>query len=278
MLRDNILINDNVLHTSHSTGVQKVISCLSTCVFPDRIDPPLREDKIHLGPPHHSNFGYAHAKRLVDVANHAYKEQYGCNFTAAIPTNVYGPHDNYTPEDSHVIPGLIHKCYLAKKNGTPFVVAGSGKPLRQFVFSYDLAKMFIWQLREYNDVEPIIFSVGEDDDVSIRYVAEQIVLAFDFQGEVRFDTTKSDGQYRKPASNEKLIRLMRETSQDNEEFKFTPFEQGLKESVDWFIENYHQARTGQVTVNKMAMTSGDHVATKAVVTRDIQIANGTASL
>jgi GDP-L-fucose synthase len=94
MLRDNILINDNVLHTSYLTGVEKVISCLSTCVFPDGIEPPLREDKIHLGPPHHSNFGYAHAKRLVDVANRAYKDQYGCNFTAAIPTNIYGPNDN----------------------------------------------------------------------------------------------------------------------------------------------------------------------------------------
>jgi GDP-L-fucose synthase len=94
MLRDNILINDNVLHTSYLSGVQKVISCLSTCVFPDGIEPPLREDKIHLGPPHDSNFGYAHAKRLVDVANRAYKAQYGLDYTAAIPTNIYGPHDN----------------------------------------------------------------------------------------------------------------------------------------------------------------------------------------
>ena len=94
MLRDNININDNVLHTSHVTGVRKVVSCLSTCVFPDGIEPPLREDKIHLGPPHESNFGYAHAKRLVDIANHAYKEEFGSNFTAAIPTNIYGPYDN----------------------------------------------------------------------------------------------------------------------------------------------------------------------------------------
>jgi hypothetical protein len=92
----------------------------------------------------------------------------------------------------------------------------------------------------------------------------------------QFDTTKSDGQYRKPVSNERLMRLMHQSSQDNEEFKFTPFAEGLKESVDWFIENYHQARTGQVTVNDMTMTSRDHVATKAVVTRDI--ASGIASL
>jgi GDP-L-fucose synthase len=94
MLRDNIHINDNVLHMSYATGVQKVVSSLSTCVFPDGIEPPLREEKIHLGPPRNSNFGYAYAKRLVDVANRAYKDGFGCNFTAAIPTNIYGPHDN----------------------------------------------------------------------------------------------------------------------------------------------------------------------------------------
>ena len=199
----------------------------------------------------------------------------------------------------HFEPLLLIVSALDIENNTPFVVAGSGKPLRQFVYSHDLAKMFIWQLREYNDVEPIIFSVSEDEDVSIRYVAEQIVKAFDFKGEVRvgpldayinrlyqltngsaqFDTSKSDGQYRKPASNEKLIRLMRETSNDNEEFKFTPFEQGLKESVDWFIENYHQARTGYVPAPANgATTNTKHFCMTKVVPREINIANGTASL
>jgi len=108
-LRDNILINDNVLHASCQDKVRKMVSCLSTCVFPDKVEYPLDENKIHIGPPHHSNFGYAHAKRLVDVQNQyvtqklfaclsewnsAYKEEFGCNFTSAIPTNVFGPHDN----------------------------------------------------------------------------------------------------------------------------------------------------------------------------------------
>lgn len=110
-LRDNLLINDNVLHTSYLFKVQKVVSCLSTCVFPDKVTYPLDETKIHLGPPHPSNFGYSHSKRTVDIINRcacyqlisiynlivycrAYKEQYGCNFTSAIPTNVFGPHDN----------------------------------------------------------------------------------------------------------------------------------------------------------------------------------------
>jgi len=237
-LRDNILINDNVLHTAYEHKAQKVVSCLSTCVFPDKVEYPLDETKIHSGLPHESNFGYAHAKRLVDVQNHAYKEQYGCNFTSAIPTNVFGPHDNFDLEDSHVIPGLIHKCYLAKQNGTPFVVSGTGKPLRQFIYSYDLAKLFIWMLREYDDVEPVILSVGEDDEVSIKEVADAIVKAVGFEGNYTFDTTRADGQFRKPASNKKLLKLMGG-------FRFTPFDQALDETVQWFLTNYHNARTGK---------------------------------
>ncbi|KAJ8522417.1 hypothetical protein ONZ45_g1004 [Pleurotus djamor] len=237
-LRDNVLMNDNVLHTACERKTEKVISCLSTCVFPDKVEYPLDETKIHSGPPHESNFGYAHAKRLVDVQNHAYKEEFGCNFTSAIPTNVFGPHDNFDLEGAHVIPALIHKCYLAKKNNTPFIVAGTGKPLRQFIYSHDLAKLFIWMLREYDDVEPVILSVGEDEEVSIKEVADAIVKAVDFQGEYSFDTTRADGQYRKPASNKKLLSLMGG-------FQFTPFNQALEDSVKWFLENYETARTGK---------------------------------
>lgn len=93
-LRDNLLINDNVLHCAYEAKVQKMVSCLSTCVFPDKISYPIDETMVHNGPPHHSNFGYAHGKRLVDVQNHAYNDQYGCNFTSCIPTNIFGPHDN----------------------------------------------------------------------------------------------------------------------------------------------------------------------------------------
>jgi len=242
LLRDNILINDNILHTAYLTSSPttptKLISCLSTCVFPDKATYPLDETKIHSGPPHESNFGYAHAKRLVDVQNHAYKEEFGCSFTSAIPTNVFGPNDNFDLEDSHVIPGLIHKCYLAKKNNTPFVVSGTGKPLRQFIYSYDLAKLFIWMLREYDDVEPVILSVGENEEVSIKEVADAIVNAVGFKGAYSFDTTRADGQFRKPASNEKLLGLIGG-------FEFTPFDQALDTTVKWFLENYHNARTGK---------------------------------
>ncbi|KAM5531369.1 hypothetical protein V8D89_014962 [Ganoderma adspersum] len=239
-LRENILINDNVLHTAHDFQVKKVISCLSTCVYPDKVEYPLDETKIHLGLPHESNFGYAHAKRLVDIQNRAYKDQYGDNFTSAIPTNVFGPHDNFDMESAHVLPALIHRCYLSKKNDNPFVVWGSGKPLRQFIYSRDLAKLFVWMLRNYDSVEPLILSVGEDEEVSIKQAADAVVKAVGFTGEYRFDTTKADGQFRKPASNKKLLTLVEGTG-----FKFTPYEQTLEETVQWFLQNYDSARTGK---------------------------------
>jgi len=140
-----------------------------------------------------------------------------------------------------VIPGLIHKFWLAKKNGTDMNVWGTGSPLRQFIYSEDLAKLFIWQLREYDDVEPVILSVGEDEEVSIKDVADAIVKAIGFEGEYTFDTTRADGQFRKPASNKKLLNLIGG-------FKFTPFEQALKGTVDWFVKNYNNARIGDVRV------------------------------
>ncbi|KAH7911496.1 hypothetical protein BJ138DRAFT_1150490 [Hygrophoropsis aurantiaca] len=237
-LRDNMLINDNVLHTAHLQKTQKVISCLSTCVFPDKVEYPLTEEKVHLGPPHNSNFGYAHAKRMVDVQNHAYKEEFGCNFTSAIPTNVFGPHDNFDLKHAHVMPALIHKCHLAGKNGTPFKVMGDGSPLRQFIYSRDLAKLFIWQLREYDDVEPVILSVDEKDEISIRSLATSIVKVMGFDGNAEFENEANDnGQDRKPASNEKLLSLI------GRDFKFTPFDIALQETVTWFRDNYANART-----------------------------------
>ncbi|ORX62412.1 epimerase-domain-containing protein [Hesseltinella vesiculosa] len=234
-LRDNSLMNDNVLECSKEAGVKKVVSCLSTCIFPDKTTYPIDETMVHDGPPHESNFGYAYAKRMIDVQNHAYHEQFGCHFTSVIPTNVFGPHDNYNLEDSHVLPGLTHKCLLAKQNNTPFVVGGTGKPLRQFIFSRDLAKLFIWVLREYQEIDPIILSVGEKDEVSIKDVADAIVKAVGFEGEYSFDTSRADGQFKKTASNEKLVKYL-------PDFEFTPFDVAVKESVEWFVANYDSCR------------------------------------
>ncbi|GAU97589.1 hypothetical protein RvY_08862 [Ramazzottius varieornatus] len=233
--RNNTLMNDNVIHTCHETGVKKVVSCLSTCIFPDKTSYPIDETMIHNGPPHSSNFGYAYAKRMIDVQNRGYNQQYGHNFTSVIPTNVFGPHDNYNLEDSHVIPGLIHKVHIAKRDGTPLTIWGTGKPLRQFIFSYDLARLMIWTLREYPEIDPIILSVDEQAEISIKEAAELVVEAMDFRGQIIYDTTKSDGQFKKTASNEKLRRYL-------PDFQFTPVKAAIKESCDWFVQNYETAR------------------------------------
>jgi len=234
--RENILINDNVMECCRLYKVRKLVSFLSTCIFPDKTAYPISERMLHDGPPHPSNEGYAYAKRLIDTMNRAYAEQYRCNFTSIVPTNIYGPHDNFSIQQGHVIPGLIHKCYLAKQRDEPFVIWGSGRPLRQFVYSRDLAELTVWTLREYNDdPTPITISVDEQDEVSIRDVALAVADAMHFKGEIVFDDTKSDGQFKKTACNAKFRKL-------RPEYQFTPIQEGIRRTVDWFVQNYDDAR------------------------------------
>ncbi|XP_071383958.1 GDP-L-fucose synthase-like isoform X2 [Centroberyx affinis] len=234
--RDNLKINDNVLQTAHEMGVTKVVSCLSSCIFPDRTTYPIDETMIHNGPPHDSNFGYSHAKRMIDVQNRAYFQQYGHRYTAVIPTNVFGPHDNFNIENGHVLSALVNKTYKAKKDGTPVNVWGSGSPRRQFIYSLDLGRLIVWVLREYNEVDPIILSVGEEEEVSIKEAVEMIAQSLDFKGKMLFDTTMSDGQMKKTASNAKLRRYL-------PNFTFTPLQEAIKMTCDWFLANYDIART-----------------------------------
>lgn len=233
--RENILINDNIMECCRIYKVKKLVSFLSTCIFPDKISYPIKETSLHEGPPHSSNEGYAYAKRLIDTMNRAYAEEYGCNFTSIIPTNIYGPHDNFSIKNGHVIPGLIHKCYIAKRDNTPFTIWGSGKPLRQFVYSRDLAELTVWVMREYHDPTPITLSVDEEEEVSIGDVAKAIVKAMKFEGEVKFDADKADGQFKKTADNSKLRKL-------RSNYKFISMEDGIQKAVDWFVENYETCR------------------------------------
>eukprot|EP00956_Cyclotella_meneghiniana_P027424 scaffold61313_cov56-Cyclotella_meneghiniana.AAC.1 len=233
--RENTLINDNIMENCRIHKVTKLVSMLSTCIFPDKTTYPIDETMLHDGPPHPSNEGYAYAKRLIDTMNRAYAEEYGCNFTSIIPTNIYGPHDNFSIENGHVIPGLIHKCYKAKKDGTPFTIWGSGTPLRQFIYSLDLAELTVWVMREYHSPDPITLSVDESAEVSIKDVALAVAKAMKFDGDVVFDTTKADGQFKKTACNKKLRSY-------RPDYKFTSMEDGIQKSVDWFVENYETAR------------------------------------
>jgi GDP-L-fucose synthase len=236
MFEKNILINTNVLKVCHEIGVKKVVSCLSTCIFPDKTTYPIDETMLHNGVPHFSNDAYAYAKRMLDVQSRAYQEQYNDNFICVIPTNIYGPYDNFNLHDSHVIPGLIHKCYLAKQKEEPFIIAGTGTPLRQFIYSEDLAILILWSVENYNDIEPIILSVPESEEKSINFVATYIAKKFNYEHNIVFDKEKPDGQFKKTANNSKLLGLIRN-------FEFTPIEEGISKTVEWFKKNYNNCRT-----------------------------------
>ena len=230
---DNLMINTNVIEAARKAGVKNLVAFLSTCVFPDKVKYPLTVDQIQLGEPHSSNYPYAYAKRMADVQIRAYREQYGINYTSIIPSNIYGPNDNFNLDHGHVMPMLIHKLYLAKKNKTDFTVWGSGKPLREFIYSKDIAKISQWVLENYEGTDPLIIS--GDEEVSIKDLVDLLVQEFNFKGNVIFDSTKPDGQYKKPSDNSKIKELM-------PNFKYTSFEKGIKETVNWFIENYEKAR------------------------------------
>ena len=226
---DNIMMNTNVIESARKHGIKKLVCFLSTCVFPDKVEYPLTESKIHLGPPHFSNDAYAYAKRMADVQIRAYKEQYGLNYKSVIPTNIYGPNDNYDIINGHVIPSLIHKCYLARENKTDFTIWGSGKPLREFIFSKDVAKLTEWVLENYEENEPIILSTS--DEISIKNVVDIIVELMNYKGNVVWDKDKPEGQYRKPSDNSKIKKYL-------PDFKFTPLYDGLKETIEYFENNY----------------------------------------
>jgi GDP-L-fucose synthase len=230
---DNIMMNTNVIESARVHGIKNLVSFLSTCIFPNQIEYPLTESKIHLGPPHFSNDAYAYAKRMADVQIRAYKEQYGLNYKSVIPTNIYGPNDNYDIVNGHVIPSLIHKCYLARENKTSFEIWGTGKPLREFIFSRDVAKLTEWVLDNYNENEPIILSTSEE--ISIKDITDVIVELMNFKGEVKWNDSKPDGQFRKPSDNSKIKHYL-------PNFKFTPLYDGLKETIEYFEKNYNVIR------------------------------------
>ena len=235
MLEHNLTINSNVLRSAHALGIKKLIACLSTCIFPDNTKYPIDESMLHLGPPHISNAAYAYAKRILEIQCKSYSLEYGYQYVCVIPTNIYGPNDNFNLTDSHVIPGLIHKCWLAHNSNSNFIISGSGKPLRQFIYSNDLANCILWVMTSYHSLDPIILAPDEQAEISIKTLVELISKECKFIGEIKFDTTKSDGQYKKTASN----KLFRTYCPD---FEFTKIEDGISQTVKWFVENYPNVR------------------------------------
>jgi GDP-L-fucose synthase len=234
---DNILINTNVIRFSHLYKVKKLVSLLSTCVYPDSqyVEYPLTEEQLHSGFPHLSNFGYSFAKRMVDIQTKAYRQQFGCNFITAIPNNLYGENDNFDLENGHVLPSLLRKIWEAKINNEPQVeIWGNGKTFREFTFSEDIAKVLLFLLENYNGEEPI--NIGNTQEYSIDEIAEIICNLLEYKGKIVCNTNKPTGQHRKPSNNEKLINL----GWDKKDY--TSLKDGLKKTCDWFKINYPNVR------------------------------------
>jgi GDP-L-fucose synthase len=221
---DNVLINTNLLIMCKEYNIKRVLSSLSTCAFPDKVKKyPFTEKDIFQGPPAETNFSYGYTKRMLHVQTMSYRKQYSLNYSTFCPSNLYGPFDHFDSESSHFIASLISKFYSAK-DGDTLTFWGTGKPLRQHLYVKDLAKLIPLLLEVHNSDIPLI--VAPDENLTIKQIvniAKQIVnkdVEIKFNGEL-------DGQYRKDGSNKELMKLV-------ENFEFTSFEKGFKETYDWY--------------------------------------------
>lgn len=239
-LVDNLRINTNVVDACSRFGVKRLISCLSTCIFPDKgITYPLTSDQLHNGLPHESNIGYAYSKRILHLAGRllAESENNCIQVINLTPTNLYGEHDNYNLTSSHVIPGLVHKTYLAKRNNKDLVVYGTGNALRQFLYVDDLSRVilnFIDLQTEECEISCIV-SPPESSEVSIKTLIETIKTTFNFTGDIVYDNNYSDGQYKKTATSSELKEYF-------PDFRFTSLEDGLQNVVQYFTNNFQALR------------------------------------
>ena len=189
---DNLMIESNVIHFAYENNVKKLLFLGSSCIYPKHSPQPIKEEFLMSGHLEPTNKPYAIAKIAGIELCKSYREQYGCNFISAMPTNLYGTNDNYHFENSHVIPALLRKVVLAKKNNDPFVtVWGSGKPRRDFLNVDDLADACFLLMRQYDESEPI--NIGSGSDISITELINIIMEEIDYNGEVKFDTSKPDG-------------------------------------------------------------------------------------
>ncbi len=219
-LYDNLMIEANIIHASFLTGVKKLLFMGSSCIYPKNAPQPLREEYLLTGLLEETNEPYAIAKIAGIKLCEAYRSQYGCNFISTMPTNLYGPNDNYDLQGSHVMPALIRKFHEAKKQGSPEVIIwGTGKPLREFMHVDDLADASVFLMQHYDEAGFI--NVGSGDEISIQDLAVLISRIVGYDGKIVQDTTKPDGTPRKRLDNSKLIALGWKAS--------IPLEQGIRE-------------------------------------------------
>ena len=195
-LYDNLMIEANVIHAAWQTGVRKLLFLGSSCIYPRMAPQPLKEDALLSGPLEYTNEPYAIAKIAGIKLCETYRDQYGCNFISAMPTNLYGPNDNYDLKNSHVLPALIRKFHEAKTAGLPEVeVWGTGSPLREFLHVDDLAEGCVFLMLHYN--ENLFVNIGSGEEISIRQLAEMVKEVVGYSGALVWDTSKPDGTPRK---------------------------------------------------------------------------------
>lgn len=193
---DNLAIQNNVIHQSYKSGVTKLMFLGSSCIYPKMAPQPIKEEYLLSGPLEPTNDAYALAKIAGIKMCQSYHKQYGCNFIAAMPTNLYGPGDNYDLNNSHVLPALLRKFHEAKINHEPSVtIWGTGTPRREFLHADDLADALYFLMMNYD--KPDFVNVGTGKDISIKELAELIQRITGFNGELKFDTSKPDGTPRK---------------------------------------------------------------------------------
>ena len=205
-LYDNLMIEANIIHASFLSGVEKLLFLGSSCIYPKNAPQPLKEEHLLTGILEPTNEPYAIAKIAGIKLCEAYRSQYGCNYISAMPTNLYGPNDNYDLQGSHVMPALIRKFHEAKKNASPEVVIwGSGKPLREFMHVDDLAEASVFLMDNYD--EQGFINVGSGDEISILDLAQLIKKIVGYNGDIIHDTSKPDGTPRKLMDNSRLTAL-----------------------------------------------------------------------
>jgi GDP-L-fucose synthase len=203
-LYDNLCIQNNLIHNAHVFGVKKLLFLGSSCIYPKLAPQPLKEEYLLSGYLEPTNEPYAIAKITGIKMCEAYRDQYGCNFISAMPTNMYGPNDNYHPENSHVLPALIRKFHEAAENNSPEVVVwGDGTPMREFLYADDLANALVYLMLNYDDKEFV--NVGYGSDVTIGELAKMIGEIVGFKGEIVFDASKPNGTPKKLMDSGRLF-------------------------------------------------------------------------
>jgi len=205
-LHDNLAIQNNIIHQAYTHKVKKLLFLGSSCIYPKMAPQPLKEDYLLTGPLEPTNEPYAIAKITGIKMCEAYRDQYGCNFISAMPTNLYGINDNYHPENSHVLPALIRKFHEAKVSNTDAVMIwGDGSPEREFLYADDLAEALVYLLKNYNEKQFV--NVGYGSDISIKDLAHSIKEVIGYTGKMNFDSSKPNGTPKKLMDSKRMSEL-----------------------------------------------------------------------